>query len=111
MKTNSRILSFSLSNFSTMLKQVRLMADETLDTPRSCRYSVSIVTSPNLDLIDCERFKSFDFKEELSMFEFLNEHPHYEAECDLYYRELEESSWERSEIGIHLKNSQISIYG
>lgn len=110
MKTDSRLLPFSFSNFSTMLKQVRQMAGVSLGSRQSCYYSVSIVAAPNLDLPDGERFKSFDLEEELSMFEFLNEHPQNEAECDLYYKESNESAWERSEIGVRMNNEQLTIY-
>lgn len=109
-KIDNQTLPFSFSNFSTMLKQVWQMSNESLCSPRSLRYSISIVTSPNLDLPNGERFKLFDLEEELSMFEFLNEHPHYEAECDLYYTESDESSWERSEIGVRMNNEQLTIY-
>lgn len=110
METYNSTLQFNRSSFSIMLKQVRQMADESLILCHPCRYSVSIVSSPNPDTTRGERFKSFDLEEESSMFDFLNDHPRYEAECDLYYKDSDESSWERSEIGIHLKNSQISIY-
>ena len=110
MEIDNRTLSFSQENFSTMLNQARQMADESLDSLQSCRYSVGIVTSPNLDQHDGERFKSFDFEEELSMFEFINEHPNYEAECDIYYKEPNDLSWERSEIGLRLNNEVLHLY-